>query len=452
MKKIWQKDTTQDTLAEAYCFGDGAILDNALISYDVYGSIAHAKMLATIGILTVEELEALSITLSEILNLAETGKFVVTTEDEDVHTKVENYLIEKLGDIGKKIHTGRSRNDQVLVDLRLYSKDSIFRLASQTYKTTHDFITFAKKYEFTPMPGYTHMQRAMPSSVGMWAGSFAESLLDDLQQLKAAYMLNDQSPLGSGAAYGVSLPLDRHMTSTLLGFTKVQNNSLYCQASRVKVQLAISSALMQIMLTLSRFAQDILLFTTTEFNFFAIDDKVVTGSSIMPQKKNIDVMEVLRARTHETIAMTQTMASIGAGLPSGYNGDFAETKQSFMRVFTIAETSLPIVSMVLSSIKPNETVMKKANTPEIYAAHAAYLLVKKGMPFRESYQKIGTNLASIPIFDPQEVISQTNHDGGPGNLHLDAIQDQLHKEQQSWDKAHVQFTQTLNKLRGGEKK
>ncbi len=270
MKKLWEKNYKQNKIAEAYCFGDSAVLDNKLITYDVLGSIAHAKMLARIGILNKQEFLKLKTKLIEILDLEKQNKFQIKPGDEDVHTKVENYLTEELGDLGKKIHTARSRNDQVLVDLRLYSKENTFFIADVSLDLSEKFIKFAQKYEFVPMPGYTHMQKAMPSSVGMWIGSFAESLLDDLQILKAAFEVNDQNPLGSGAAYGVSLPIDRELTSKLLGFTKTQNNSLYCQASRGKCQLVIIGALTQIMLTLARFAEDLLIFTTSEFSFFQV--------------------------------------------------------------------------------------------------------------------------------------------------------------------------------------
>lgn len=268
MKKLWQKGSQNSSkIVEDYCFSDGVVLDNNLVSHDVYGSIAHAHALQKLKIITNQELEKLTQCLREILALNEKGEFTVIPSDEDVHTKVENHLTEKLGELGKKIHTGRSRNDQVLVDLRLYAKENLFNVANKTINLIQTYVDFAKKYEFVPMPGYTHMQKAMPSSIGMWGGSFAESLLDDLKFLTSAYELNDQSPLGSGAAYGLSLSIDRALTSELLGFAKVQNNSLYSQVSRPKVQLAVMQSLVQIMLTLSRFAQDLLLFTTSEFNF-----------------------------------------------------------------------------------------------------------------------------------------------------------------------------------------
>lgn len=434
MKKLWQKNCKQIKQAENYCFKDTAELDNKLVIYDVIGSLGHARMLQKIKIINKKEFEKIKKSLLEIINLVETGKFIVKSGDEDVHTKIENYLIAKLGDLGKKIHTGRSRNDQVLTALRLYSKDNLLKIAQEILKLTQVFTDAACKYEFVIMPGYTHMQRAMPSSVGMWLASFAESLLDDLKLLQTAFVINDQSPLGSAASYGVSLPIDREFTAKLLGFAKVQNNSLYCQASRVKVQLAIISVLVQIMLTLSRFTSDLLLFTTKEFDFFQVDEKLCTGSSIMPQKKNLDVLEIVRARTQIVIGCEQSMAAVIGGLPSGYNADFGETKKPFMNAIETVYQTVKICSLVVKSINPNIDTLKKACTPEIFSTHATYELVKKEMSFREAYKKVGLNLSGLPNFDPVEILKISNHLGGPGNLGLKKISLEIKKKKVWWQK------------------
>ncbi|MBI3620333.1 argininosuccinate lyase [Candidatus Roizmanbacteria bacterium] len=322
MKKLWEKGIKLNEVVETYTSGENVGLDNELVFYDAVGSIAHAYMLWKIGILTEKEFKVLQKGLNEVINLQKFGQFEVSYGDEDVHTKIEYVLTTKMGEAGKKLHTGRSRNDQIQVDLRLFAKDGVYSIAEGMFKFIEKCLKFAKKYEFLPMPGYTHMQKAMPSSVGTWAGSFAESGLDDLVLLKTAYHINDQSPLGSGAAYGVPLPIDRALTSKLLGFAKVQNNVLYAQVSRPKSHLALMQALCQIMLTLSRFAEDVLLFTTAEFNFFTLPAELCTGSSIMPQKKNVDVMEILRARAQIVLNNTNAVAVISSGLPSGYNADF----------------------------------------------------------------------------------------------------------------------------------
>lgn len=401
MKKLWKNTETKlNNIVDEYCFKEGVELDNSLVIYDVYGSIAHAKMLSKIGILNSGEFDKLKKCLNEIIILHKNGQFKIDEDDEDVHTKIENYLTEKLGDSGQKIHTGRSRNDQVLVDLRLYSKEQLSNMNASIYQLIETFVKFAKKYEFVPMPGYTHMQKAMPSSVGMWAGSFAEQLLDQLNILKSIYKLNDQSPLGSGAAYGVSLPIDRELTAKLLGFPKVQNNSLYCQISRPTIQLSIVQFLTQIMLCSSRFAQDLLLFTTSEFNFFEVDESICTGSSIMPQKKNLDLMEYVRAKTHVVIANQQLLSSMTAGLPSGYNADFGQTKKPLMESFEITSQTIEVLKLTLNLIKPNIDIMIKSCTPEIYATHFAYELVQKGVPFRKAYLEVKKNLKKLKSPNP----------------------------------------------------
>lgn len=450
MNKLWQKNYTQNSIAEAYCFGDGAVLDNQLVLYDVLGSMAHAHMLSTIGILTKGEDSALQAQLSKILALASKKEFVVTAGDEDVHTKVENFLAAALGPIGKKIHTGRSRNDQVLVDLRLYAKDQCLQLSLHCLDLAKQFAAFAGKHEFIPMPGYTHMQKAMPSSVGMWAASFAESLLGDADLIKSAYQYNDQNPLGSGAAYGVSLPINREMTSELLGFAKTQNNALYCQSSRLKSQLVLMAAMTQLMLTLSRFAGDVLLFTTSEFNFFSVNPEICTGSSIMPQKKNVDVLEYLRARAHTVAGYEAIVAAIAAGLPSGYNADFGETKWPFMKSIETTEKSMQVINLVLAAIQPNEKTLKDVCTPELYATHAAFDLVQKGMPFRDAYQAVGKAMEKLPVLNPFDILYQSNHIGGTGNLGLKTIPIAIQKKYAWWVSQRTAFIHHLRVLKGGE--
>lgn len=447
MEKLWSEEGKKlNKFVDEYCFSAGIELDNSLVLYDVIGSIAHGKMLEKIGIITKDEFKKIIKCLIEIIYLHKNNKFKISQEDEDVHTKIENYITEKLGDLGKKIHAGRSRNDQVLVDLRLYSKEKIIDLALLINQLTDVFVQFAQKYEFIPMPGYTHMQKAMPSSVGMWTGSFAEQLLDQLKLLKAVYKLNDQSPLGSGAAYGVSLPIDRELTTKLLDFSKVQNNSLYCQTSRVTIQLSIIQLLVQIMLCASRFAQDLLLFTTSEFDFFEVDESICTGSSIMPQKKNLDLMEYVRAKTHIIISNQQSMASIISGLPSGYNADFGQTKGPFIESFNIVLQTLNVLNVTLKSIKPNNKNLLKACTPEIYSTHFAYKLVKNGVPFRKAYLKIKSNLDKINSPNPISFLKLSNHSGGTNSLKLDLIQKESSEQKKYWKNIKQKYEKIIRLL------
>ncbi|MFH1398867.1 MAG: lyase family protein [Candidatus Woesearchaeota archaeon] len=284
MAKLWFKGEDIGKEAESFLASDLAA-DQKMVMYEVYASIAHAKMLYKIGILSNNELKQLTNCLKGILNLDNQNKFNITREDEDVHTKVENHLTKKIGAAGKKIHTYRSRNDQVLVNQRLYNKEKLIETQLALLKLCTTILEFSKKYEYIPMPGYTHLQKAMLSSVGLWGSAFIESLLDDLTLLETAFCLNNQCPLGSAAGYGVPANTDRQFTSELLGFSKVQNNSLYCQNSRGKIESVILSALSQVMLDLGKMATDLILFSTPEFGYFQMSDKVTTGSSIMPQKR-----------------------------------------------------------------------------------------------------------------------------------------------------------------------
>jgi len=446
MKKLWEKNYELDHAVEKYCSGNNVVLDNELARYDILGTLAHGKMLQKIGILTKEEFRKTHCVLVGILALIDKKKFTVELGDEDVHTKVENILTKKLGDIGKKIHTARSRNDQINLDIKLFSKDSLLMLAQQVGEIVASFQKLAMKYEFLPMPGYTHMQKAMPSSVGMWAGSFAESLIDDLSILKSAFDDVDQSPLGSGAAYGVSLAIDREYTAKLLGFRKIQNNSLYAQVSRVKSQGVTLNALSQIMLTLSRFASDMLMFTTSEFDYFDVPPELCTGSSIMPQKNNLDIMEILRARTHRILQYAHANNAILAGLPSGYNADFAETKESLLVSFSIVKSSVRISNLLVSGIRPKEDNLKNGFSKDIYATHAAYQLVKRGIPFREAYKQVAVSLDKIPQFDSVEVIKASSHTGSTGNLHLKKIGQDVTHAMLWWQNKQNLFDQAIHKL------
>lgn len=447
MKKLWnQSQIESNKIVDEYCFKEGIKLDNSLIIHDVYSSIAHAKMLSKIRIISDDEFTQLKKHLKEIIFLYQESQFVISQEEEDVHTKIEKYLTEKLGDLGQKIHTGRSRNDQVLVDLRLYSKEKLLDIVTSIYQLIETFVEFAKKYEFIPMPGYTHMKKAMPSSVGMWAASFAEQLLDQLELLKTVYKLNDQSPLGSGAAYGVSLLIDRELTANLLGFSKVQNNSLYCQISRPIIQLFIVQSLVQNMLTFSRFAQDVLLFSTSEFNFFKVDESICTGSSIMPQKKNLDLMEYVRAKTHLVIANQQLLSSITASLQSGYNADFGQTKKPFMESFEIILKTVEVLILTLKSIQPNIDVLIKSCTSELYATYFSYELVKKGVPFRRAYSQIKDNINQIKSPEPMSFLKLSNHSGGTNNLKLNLIIQKLNKQKAYWKKIKQKHEKIINSL------
>lgn len=389
MKKLWQKNNIPlNSLVEAFETKDDLVVDQKLVKYDVMGSMAHAKMLHKIGILTSQELAELIKGLKEILILDKAGKFVLQLGDEDVHTKIENYLT-AIGETGKKIHTGRSRNDQVLTAIRLYSKAELGKVTQELKKLIQSFGEFSKQYAAVPMPGYTHMQKAMPSSISLWATSFKDSFIDDLVLVKTALKLNDQSPLGSGAGYGVPLKLDKQLTAKLLHFHKVQENPVYCQNSRGKIESTILASLVSILLTINKFATDVLLFTTAEFNFFKVSDEFTTGSSIMPQKKNVDVAELLRSKVHLVLGHYVQMISLSSNLTSGFNRDLQDSKKPLLESLEITLQSIKVTQLLLKNISPNISDLKNAMSDELYAVEKTLQLVAKGKTFRDAYLQIG---------------------------------------------------------------
>ncbi len=386
MSKLWQKSGNKlHPLIEKYTVGKDPVLDLEILPYDITASRAHAKMLQKIGILTASELQKLLTALDSI----DIKEVKITQADEDCHTYIENFLVQKIGTPGKKIHTGRSRNDQVLTAFRLYKLDHLKKLKTATLSLSKLFTTQAKKYKNISMPGYSHTQQAMPTTIGNWLMSFAESLSDDAGFLTSIFSHLNQNPLGSAAGFGVSIPLDRKFTAKELGFSKIQNNSLYCQSSRGKFESLYMEGLVQIMLTLSKFAGDMLLFTSREFNFFDIPDELVTGSSIMPQKRNLDAMEILRANLSVCISHQFTVKNIAKVFPSGYNRDFQLLKEPVIEATRIVSDSLDVTALFVKKLKPNKDSIKKKIMPDIFMAAAANdLVLKKGIPFRDAYQQI----------------------------------------------------------------
>src|SRR6266704_1586703 len=459
MTKLWQKGYQLNDQVERFEAAQNSLLDARLIRHDVWGSLAHVAMLAKIGVLTETEHRILKDTLCKVLELEEEHAFTVTLEDEDVHTCVENFLAANAGPVGKKIHMARSRNDQILVDLRLYGKEQMHNIMTRLCNLCLALIELADTHADLPMPGYTHMQRAMLSSVGLWASSFAEALLDDEKLLSAAYQLNDQSPLGSAAGYGVPIDIDRQYCADLLGFSHVQNNVIYVQNSRGKIEAAIVQALAQTMLDLSKLAQDILLFTTVEYGFFQMPQELCTGSSIMPQKRNLGVMELVRARTQTMLALQQQILGIVSGLPSGYNMDYQETKRPFMEALDIVQESLEICTLVVSSLEVNTDRLIAACTFELFAADRAYeLTTTANLPFRDAYRIVGAEVTAqldrkmpLPVESQEQLIqriSARSHLGGAGNLGLAIIQNQLEHVNSLWEERAETFTKTIEALTG----
>ena len=388
--KLWSWEIDKDI--ERFTVGEDYLLDRKLVKYDCQASIAHVKMLQRMGILKEEEAERLIEALEEIMELDQEGRFTIKREEEDCHTAIENYLVKKLGEVGKKVHTARSRNDQILAALRLYYKEEFFTLFELIDGLINRLSAFARKYGKIKLPGYTHTRRAMPSSIAIWAKSFIDSMKDNKRLLRGVIDIIDQSPLGSGAGYGLPIKVDRRYVAKLLGFRRVQKNPLYVQNSRGKFESSILHALGQIMLDLNRMASDIILFSSSEFGYFELPREVCTGSSIMPHKKNPDALELIRARYHQIVSYELEVKSISGYLISGYHRDLQLTKEPLIRGFEITKDCLRIMALILDKLKVNAENCKKAMTEDIYSVEKIYQLVRKGKPFRDAYREVASSL------------------------------------------------------------
>jgi argininosuccinate lyase len=391
MKKLWDKKGGMETnkVVEDYTVGVDYLLDLELLPYDVEGTMAHAKMLHKIGILNKKELGLLLEGLNKILVLWKAGKFKIAKEQEDGHTAIEAYLTKNYGDVGKKVHTGRSRNDQSLTMTRLFSKEKLGEIKAEVEFLIKSLEVQIKKYGKIKMPGYTHMQRAMPSSVGMWLGSYQSSLEDGLILLDAVAKIIDQNPLGSAAGYGENvLGLDRKFTTAELKFKRVQENPMYCAMSRGKFENMVLQAVSSIMFDIGKVSSDLLLFTTKEFNFFTLPDSFKTGSSIMPQKKNYDVLELIRGNIGIFFGYQNQIENVIKNLPAGYNRDFQLTKEPYIKGVKLALDTLRVMILVVKGLEVKKENLEAACTAELYATDEALKLVKGGKNFREAYQEI----------------------------------------------------------------
>jgi len=391
MKKLWEKKggiKTNQTI-ENYTVGVDYLLDLELLPYDIAGTMAHAKMLKKIKILTSKELGVLLSGLNKILSLWKNGKFKIDKSQEDSSTAIEMYLTEHYGEVGKKVHAGRSRNDQILVTTRLFSKEKLLEVQKEIESLIKALGEQIKKQGKIKMPGYTHMQRAMPSSVGMWLGSYRDSLEDDLILLEAVSKVIDQNPLGSAAGYGENiLGLDRKFTTRELNFKRVQVNPMYCGFSRGKFENIVLQAIGSAMFDIGKIANDLLLFTTKEFNFFTLPDSFKTGSSIMPQKKNYDVLELIRGNVAVFDGYQNQIQNIVKNLPAGYNRDFQLTKEPYIKGLKLSLDTIGVITLVVKNLEAKRKNLENACTPELYATDEALRLVKQGKSFREAYQKI----------------------------------------------------------------
>lgn len=431
MTKLWQKSTT-DTQSdiskkvEAFTVGNDFELDQVLVSYDVLASKVHARALNKAGILSDNELVKLTGALSQVLKNWEMGEFKISVQDEDMHTAIENFLIDKLGDLGKKIHTGRSRNDQVLTAVRLYEKGSLKSILNEVKVFASLLIEFGENYKKMPMPGYTHTRKAMLSSVGLWAGGFAEMLVMQKEASKGIKALIDRCPLGTAAGFGTTFDLDRKFEAKELGFSGPLVCATTAQLSRGWVELQLVQYLMGITAILNRFASDVIQFSSEAYPFFDLDDAICTGSSIMPQKKNPDVAELLRAGHAEVIGAAATLQAITANLGSGYHRDLQLTKEPVIRSVEKTLSLLQAAQLLISAITPSADNLKEAITNELFAAEAANKLVKeKGVAFREAYRAVAEDLASRDGWTLTNVLKEYTHLGSPGVPGINDLRDRV---------------------------
>ena len=413
-QKLWEKSVQVNKEIERFTVGLDREMDLYLAKHDVLGSMAHITMLESIGLLTSDELASLLEELKNIYSMAERGEFVIEEGVEDVHSQVELMLTRKLGDVGKKIHSGRSRNDQVLLDLKLFTRSQLKEIAEDVEQLFNALIQQSEHYKNVLMPGYTHLQIAMPSSFGLWFGAYAESLVDDMLFLQAAFKLCNRNPLGSAAGYGSSFPLNRTMTTELLGFDSMNYNVVYAQMGRGKMERNVASALASIAGTISKLAFDACMFNSQNFGFVKLPDECTTGSSIMPHKKNPDVFELTRAKCNKLQSLPQQIMMIANNLPSGYFRDLQIIKEVFLPAFQELKDCLQMTTYIINKIKVNEEILNDDKYLYIFSVEEVNRLAHEGMPFRDAYKKVGLDIEAGK-FTHNKQVSHT-HEGSIGNL------------------------------------
>ena len=423
--KLWDKGFSIDKKIDMFTVGNDLQLDLIIAKYDVMGSIAHAKMLHKMEILQDREIKIIEAKLNSILQNIEKGNFIIEDTFEDVHSKVEYMLTEMLGDTGKKIHTARSRNDQVLVDLHLYFKDEIVEIKNLVKALFDELLSKAEEHKNVLMPGYTHLQVAMPSSFGLWFSAYAESLIDDVYLLNAAFKIADQNPLGSGAGYGSSFDIDRQMTTELLGFETLKYNVVAAQMSRGKTEKALAYAMSTVAGTLSKFAMDICLYMSQNFNFVSFPDELTTGSSIMPHKKNPDVFELIRGKCNAIQALPYELTLISSNLPSGYQRDLQLLKESVLPAIQTLKSCLEMMTFSIENVHVNTKILEDPKYDYLFTVEEVNKLVQDGVAFRDAYKIVGAKVEKGE-FKPDKNVNHT-HLGSIGNLCLEEIKEKMEK-------------------------
>jgi argininosuccinate lyase len=420
--KLWQKETTSvSELVEKFTVGRDKEFDLLLAKHDVRGSIAHVTMLGEVGLMTKEEADKAVVALKDIAQEIHNSQFTIDDDVEDIHSQIELLLTKRIGDIGKKIHSGRSRNDQVAVDIKLYLREEVLNIKDEV-KTLFDLlIEQSEKHKDKLLPGYTHLQIGMPSSFGLWFGAYAESLIDDLEMLAAAYLITNKNPLGSGAGYGSSFPLNRTRTTELLHFSSLNYNSVYAQMTRGKTEKAVASGLSFIAATIGKLAMDCCLYMNQNFAFISFPNELTTGSSIMPHKKNPDVFELIRAKCNRIQSIPNELSLLLTNLPSGYHRDLQLTKEILFPAIEELKACIQLAKLMLSNIKVKDDILKDEKYKYLFSVEAVNELVNKGIPFREAYKQVGDQIEKGEFtFDSSQKLHHT-HEGSIGNLSNDLI-------------------------------
>ena len=437
MSTLWNKGTAATEVVDAFTVGNDRILDMRLARYDVIGSMAHIRMLESIGLLTSEELDTLTAALEEILQEIDGGEFILEDDVEDIHSQVELLLTRRLGDIGKKIHSGRSRNDQVLVDVKLFLKDEVLKLREEVLTLFDTLQNLSEKHKDILLPGYTHGQVAMPSSFGLWFGAYAEALADDMYMLRGAYNVTDQNPLGSAAGYGSSFPLDRQMTTDLLGFASLDHNVVAAQLSRGKSERAVASAMGAIALTLNKFAADCCMYMSPNYGFIKFPDELTTGSSIMPHKKNPDVWEIMRGKCNMIMSTEGTISMMCSNMPHGYHREFQLLKDVLFPALELIHSCLQMAEYMLQHITVKDNILDAPIYDYLFTVEEVNRRTLNGMPFRDAYKTVGIEVnegrfryqGAEGKTNGQLTPADLNHTslGSLGNLCTDAIKTKMQK-------------------------
>ncbi|MBF9253600.1 argininosuccinate lyase [Pontibacter sp. 172403-2] len=434
--KLWQKDTHTAKEIERFTVGKDPELDMELAAFDVLGSLAHTRMLQSIGLLSAEELELLQAELRDIYGQIEAGAFAIEPGMEDIHSQVELELTRRIGEAGKKIHSGRSRNDQVLLDLKLYFRSQLQNIVEQVNALFKELQQLSERHKDVLLPGYTHLQVAMPSSFGLWFGAYAESLTDDMQLLLAAYKIADKNPLGSAAGYGSSFPLNRQLTTDLLGFATMNYNVVYAQMGRGKTEKIVSIGLGSVAATLAKMAMDLCLYMSQNFGFVSLPDTLTTGSSIMPHKKNPDVLELVRGKCNRLQALPTEIAMLLVNLPSGYHRDLQVLKESLFPAFRELQDCLGILTYVLPQLQIRQDILKEEKYKYLFSVDAVNALVLDGAAFRDAYKAVGQSIEAGTFAVPASVTH--THEGSIGNLCNGQVAAQMDKLLQEFNFERVE--------------